>query len=145
MEQLKQLVDQYGLQQKVILKGLIEPHELQYLTRKALIGITLFENNGKSNYLSLANRFFDYIHAGTPQLCVDYPAYREINNTLQIAVVITDLSPENISQQVNGLLQDEHLYKRLFDNCLELRTQINWVNEKAILIEFYKNLFETVE
>jgi len=145
MEQVRSLISKYSVKEKVILRGLVEPNELRRLTQKALIGITLFENNGKSNYLSLANRFFDYIHAGTPQLCVDYPAYREINNTLQIAVVIKDLSAVNIAKQLNSLLTNEQLYRQLRSNCLELRQEINWEKEKQALITFYNELFKPVE
>jgi glycosyltransferase involved in cell wall biosynthesis len=145
MEQLKLLIKKYGVTGKVVLKGLIPPADLPGLTQKALIGITLFENNGQSNYLSLANRFFDYIHAGTPQLCVDYPAYTEINNQLQIAVVIKDLSPATIAQQINSLVINKTLYTQLRNNCFELRQQINWETEKQTLIQFYKKVFETIE
>lgn len=145
MKQVASLISKYHLEEKVRLKGLIEPQQLSQLTKKALIGITLFENNGKSNYLSLANRFFDYIHAGTPQLCVDYPAYQQINNILPIAVVIKDLSMENIARQLNELLHNDQLYNRLRNNCLSLRREINWENEKKVLIAFYKKLFETVD
>lgn len=145
MAQLKILIEKYGVAGKVVLKGLVTPSELRLLTQKARIGITLFENNGRSNYLSLANRFFDYIHAGTPQLCVDYPAYSEINNLMQIAVVTKDLSPENIAQQLNSLISNKTLYTQLRNNCFELRQQINWDKEKQSLILFYKKIFETVE
>lgn len=145
MEQLKALIKQYNVEDKVVLWGLVTPPELWQLTQKALAGITLFENNGRSNYLSLANRFFDYIHAGTPQLCVDYPAYSEINNQLQIAVMVEDLCAENIAAQVNNLVSNDFLYNRLRNNCLVLRQQINWEIEKEKLISFYKKLFDTVE
>ena len=70
------LIQQYDVADKVLLKGLVTPNELEIAYAKSEIGLSLFENGGRSVYLSLANRFFDYIHAGTPQLCVDYPAYR---------------------------------------------------------------------
>lgn len=145
MIQIRDLIEQYGVSDRVVLKGLIAPESLRLLTQQALIGVTLFENNGKSNYLSLANRFFDYFHAGTPQLCVDYPAYAEINNQQQIAVTITDLSPENIAQHINALLNDKALYNRLRNNCLVLRQQINWELEKKTLIDLYKKIFAAVE
>ncbi len=140
MEQLQLLIKKYGVTDKIVLKGMVPPAELRQITQKALLGFTLFENNGKSNYLSLANRFFDYIHAGTPQICVDYPAYAEINNQLQIAVVVKDISPENIAQQVNGLMANQLLYKQLHDNCLVLRQTLNWEAEKKTLIDFYKKI-----
>ena len=36
----------------------------------------LLENTGLSYYYSLANKFFDYVQAGVPQLCVDVAASR---------------------------------------------------------------------
>ncbi|MEP6746495.1 MAG: glycosyltransferase [Bacteroidota bacterium] len=145
MVQLKMLIEKYKVASKVTLTGLVTPGALRKLTQEALIGITIFENNGKSNYLSLANRFFDYIHAGTPQLCVDYPAYTEINNLVRIAVLTKDLSPENIAQQINGLIADKPLYTSLRNNCFELRQQINWEKEKRALILFYKKIFEPID
>ena len=145
MEQAKKLVGELRLTDKVIFRGLVPPTELLLLTRRAKIGLTLFENNGRSNYLSLANRFFDYFHAGTPQVCVNYPAYREINNNRQVAVVVTDLGPENIAETVNNLLDDNALYDRLRMNCLLLREEINWEKEKHLLARFYHKIFYPVE
>ena len=142
MDQVKLLIKQYNVADKVVLKGLVAPEELWELTQRALIGITLFENNGLSNYLSLANRFFDYIHAGTPQLCVAYPAYAEINNQLQIAVMVEDLAAETIARKINDMVSNRDLYSTLRENCLVVRQRINWEIEKQTLISFYKKIFE---
>ncbi|HET9057472.1 MAG TPA: glycosyltransferase [Chitinophagaceae bacterium] len=139
-EQAKQLVKQNNLEDKVIFKGRIKPEELRSITPKAYLGITFFENNGLSNYLSLANKFFDYIHAGVPQLCVGYPAYKEINNQFEVAHLIDDLSAENIATQLNFLLDNNVLYNRLRQNCLEARKVLNWQTEEKELITFYKKL-----
>jgi len=60
MTQAKRLVTTAGLGEKIFFKGRIPPALLVEYTRNAAIGITLFEKTGLSNYLSLANRFFDY-------------------------------------------------------------------------------------
>jgi glycosyltransferase involved in cell wall biosynthesis len=140
MQQARQLVADNGLQDKVIFKGKISPDELRAFTQLAYIGITLFENKGLSNYYSLGNRFFDYLHAGIPQLCVNYPLYKEINDQLPIAMLIDDLSPANIATQLNNLLKNEVLYKELQQNCLKLRQTLNWEHEEINLIQFYKKL-----
>jgi glycosyltransferase involved in cell wall biosynthesis len=140
MQQAKQLVAANNLADKVIFKGKIKPDELSLITQQAYIGITLFENKGLSNYYSLGNRFFDYLHAGIPQLCVNYPLYKEINNQLPVAVLIDDLSSTNIAAQLNNLLVNEVLYNELQRNCLKLRQTLNWQQEEKILIQFYKNL-----
>jgi glycosyltransferase involved in cell wall biosynthesis len=141
MQQAKQLVTANNLEDKVIFKGKIKPDELHVITQQAYIGITLFENTGLSNYYSLGNRFFDYLHAGIPQLCVNYPVYKEINGQLPIAVLIDDISSTNIAAQLNNLLTNAVLYNELQQNCFKVRQTLNWQNEEKTLIQFYKNLF----
>lgn len=140
MQQAKQLAAENGVIDKVIFKGYILPQQLQAYTLNAWIGINLLENKGLNNYYSLANRFFDYMHAGLPQLCVDLPSYREINEQYEIAVLISDLYPENIAKQINFLLEDETLYERLQQNCMRAREVYNWQKEEQKLISFYKQI-----
>ena len=142
LQQTEQLIQQQQLQEKVLLKGKRTPQELRAITSQAYAGITLFENNGRSNYLSLANRFFDYIQAGIPQLCVDYPAYRAINDQYEIALLIPDTSEEAIATGLNLLLTDAVLYERLKQNCRKAAEQLNWQEEEKILISFYKHILE---
>jgi hypothetical protein len=119
---------------------MIAPDELKKYTQLAYIGVTLFENTGKSNYYSLANRFFDYLHAGLPQLCVNYPAYKEINDVYKTAVLLDDLTPETISKGLNNLLANDVLYQELQNNCVEARKVLNWQMEEKKLVRFYKQL-----
>ncbi|MEP6615787.1 MAG: glycosyltransferase [Ginsengibacter sp.] len=140
LAEAKNLVRDHQLDDKIIFKGNILPKALREITRHAWIGITLFENTGLSNYYSLANRFFDYMHAGIPQLCVDFPGYREINEKYQVALLISDLSAWNISDQLNVLLNDEVLYRKLQKNCLVAREVFNWQTEEKKLVSFYQQI-----
>lgn len=141
LNECKKLINSYGLQDKVILKGKVLPAQLKSITKKALLGITFFENAGLSNYYSLGNRFFDYIHAGIPQLCVDYPAYQQINKEYRVAVLINDLSSKSIAQKINFILNDENLRKELKENCKKARQYFNWQCEEKKLIALYKTFF----
>ena len=140
INEAKKLVAENNLKDKIIFKGYFPPDELQSYTLNAWVGINLVDNKGLNNYYSLANRFFDYMHAGVPQLCIDFPAYLEINDQFEIAVLISDLTPENIGRQINILLEEESLYKRLQQNCMRAREIFNWQNEEKKLISFYKNI-----
>ena len=140
MQQVKILVEKYNVKDKVIFRGKVTPDELKKITASATIGITLFDREGLSNYYSLANRFFDYLHAGIPQLCADYPVYREINGQFEIGLLIADLSAENIARQINILLTDTALYEKLRQNCLGAKAVYNWQNEEKKLVAFYRNL-----
>ena len=141
MQQAKQLVADNNLQHKVIFKGKVQPDDLRAITRQAYIGVTLFDDAGLSNYYSLANRFFDYLHAGIPQLCVNYPVYKEINDKYHIAVLADDTSEKNLDTLLNNLLDNEFEYNELQQNCLKARQELNWQQEEKKLLQFYKNLF----
>lgn len=140
MSQAKALVAKEALEDKIFFKGRIPPDLLKNYTQNAAIGITLFEKTGLSNYLSLANRFFDYMHAAIPQVCVNYPAYKEINNKYEIAVLVDDLEADSIANACNRLMLDDNLYARLQANCLKAREEFNWQNEEKKLIAFYQRI-----
>ncbi|MGZ3844628.1 MAG: glycosyltransferase [Flavisolibacter sp.] len=141
VDECRELIEKFNLKDKVILKGKVAPRELRAITGSALLGVTLFENNGLNNYYSLGNRFFDYIQAGIPQVCVDYPAYKEINEEFEVALLISDLTPRSIANSVNSLLSDAALQEKLRANCQLARRVYNWQNEEKKLVRFYQRIF----
>lgn len=141
-EQAKELVTDFNLSDKVIFKGMVLPIDLKHITLNAYIGITLFEATGLSNYLSLANRFFDYMHAAVPQVCMNFPLYKNINDDLRVAVLIDDLNIQLLQQSINYLLSDINGYEAIQQNCLKAREKYNWQNEEVKLLNFYKTIFE---
>jgi glycosyltransferase involved in cell wall biosynthesis len=140
MDQAKQLIQDHGLEKKIIFKGPLKPAELRQMTQTAWCGITLFENKGMSNYYSLANRFFDYMHAGIPQLAMNYPAYLEINNMYTIAVLIDKPDIGQIADALNSLLNNMELYKTLQGNCQKASEHFNWQEEEKKLIRLYQTM-----
>lgn len=142
MKQLKLLISDHGLEQKVELKGMLSPDELRRIAGQAYIGVAVPEKEGLNQYLALPNKFFDYVHAGLPQVTVDYPEYRKMNKKWEVAVLISDLAPKRIAAALNNLLDDAVLHQRLRENCLIARESLNWQEEEKKLIEFYKTLFD---
>lgn len=139
-DQAVQLVDEFELHDKIKFEGYVEPITLREYTRNAYVGITLFTNQGKSNYYSMANRFFDYMHYGVPQLCVAYPEYQKVNQQFEIAVLLNQTDEDSIAQALNQLLEHEDLRKTLSQNCLKAREVYCWQKEEEKLIAFYKKL-----
>ena len=142
-KQCEDLIVKYKLQGKVILKGSVLPDELKPITKRALLGIALVENQGLNNYYSLANRFFDYIQAGIPQLCANYPAYQKINEEFEVALLIEDLSPESIAHAVNTILNDSELQNKLRTNAIAAGKKYNWESEEKKLISFYQQILSS--
>ncbi|MBS1616064.1 MAG: glycosyltransferase family 4 protein [Bacteroidetes bacterium] len=135
------LVQQAGLGEKVLFKGYVPPEELRRYTLGAYIGITLFVASSESNKLSLANRYFDYMHAGVPQLAMNYPEYAAINRQFEVAYLLDDARPAEIAGALNSLLQDEALYRRLQGACLKAREVYCWQQEAEQMLRIYEQVF----
>ncbi|HTR29648.1 MAG TPA: glycosyltransferase [Puia sp.] len=142
MPRARDLVRRHGLEGKIEFRGYVLPEELGTITRSAWCGITLFDRKGLSNYYSLANRFFDYIHAGIPQLAMNYPAYREVNNSYSVAVLIDEPGIREVADALNLILTNAELYHRLSEGCKQARLRYNWQEEEKILIRIFQRLLE---
>jgi len=141
MNQLKTLIKQNGVENKVELKGMLSLDELWKISQKARVGITIIENEGLNQYYSLPNKFFDYIHAAVPQVAMNYPEYQKINQEFEVAILLDEPDPERIAEAINNLLTNDVLYKRLKENCLLARKQLNWQIEQEKLLAFYQSVF----
>jgi glycosyltransferase involved in cell wall biosynthesis len=135
------LVNTYGLEQKIAFKGYVKPEELAAYTLSAYIGITLFVATSLSNELSLANRFFDYMHAGVPQLCMNYPEYAAVNAQYEVALLLDEVTPQTIAEALNKLLHDKACYARLQEQCLIAREVYCWQKEEERLLNVYARVF----
>ncbi len=140
LAQTRELITKHSLEDKVFLKGKLPPNKLREETERAYIGLMLVENNGLNNYLSLANRFFDYTQAGTPQICVDFPAYKALNEKFEVALLVHDLQSEPLAAQINKLIKDEALWSELQAETDKAKSVWCWEEEEKKLIEFYKKL-----
>ncbi len=142
MAQLKTIINNHCLNEKVIIKGKVSPDELNRITTEYYIGLNLVENTGLNQYFSLANKFFDYMHAGIPQVTMNFPEYKRVNDQFEVAILIDDLKPDSISEAINQLLMNDEKYAKLSQFCLEAKKIHNWENESKKLVQFYKNIFE---
>jgi len=140
MEKAKSLVKTFGVEEKITFKGKISPNDLWEITQKAYIGINLVEPLGLNQLYSLANKFFDYIHANIPQLTMEFPEYERINNEFEVALLIKSLHSNEIAENLNLLIHNKVLYNRLRQNCKEAALIYNWQNEELKLRNFYLNI-----
>ena len=142
MEQTKNLIRSNNLGDKVFLKGKLLPDQLDALTSKHYIGVNLVENIGLNQYYSLANKFFDYLHHFVPQVTMNFPEYKSINEQFEVAVLLQDLKEGTIADGINKLLQDSVFYKKLYKNCGIAREEFNWQKEEKKLLFFYNSLWQ---
>jgi glycosyltransferase involved in cell wall biosynthesis len=140
LPQLKQQAKKLGVFEKVTFLGFVPPEKLREYTCGAKIGLTLFAKAGLSHWHSLANRFFDYMHSGVPQIAMKYPEYISFNENNEVAILIDDIVPEKIAESINVLLSDSVLYTRLAKNARIAREHANWQAQEKVLLALYNRL-----
>ena len=138
-EALRHLVQTENLTDRVEFAGWIRPADLPAYTQKAWLGYNLLEEESRSYYFSLANKFFDYMHAAIPQLCPPFPEYLAINNQFEVAM-ICEPDSKSILAAIQKLLDASELYKKLQKNCRLAAKAYNLQIESNNLIRIFEEL-----
>ncbi|MCS6991052.1 MAG: glycosyltransferase [Chitinophagales bacterium] len=137
-QQLRALVQRLGVQEKVRFLGRIPPAQLPSLTRTAYVGVNLLSGPSLNYRLSLANKFFDYVHAAVPQVTMNYEEYRRHNEEFEVALLIDRTESHTVHQALMRLLTDLPLYQHLHRQCLLARQHWNWQQEQQKLLQLYR-------
>lgn len=137
-QKIKQLIKKNDLEEKIILKGMVLPNELAAITQNYYAGINLVEPLGLNQLYSLANKFFDYIQAGVPQITMNFPEYKKVNDEFEVAVLVDTVEVNKIENALNNLLSNDEQHQHLKQNCLLAREIYTWENEEVKLLHLYK-------
>jgi glycosyltransferase involved in cell wall biosynthesis len=140
VNQVQELIRKHKVEDKVVMTGMLKPSQLRRLTPMAFAGLTLFDQKGLNQYHSLANRYFDYIQAGIPQVCVGFPEYRALQEQFEVALLIEEPSTQGIADAMNKLLNDTVLYEKLRHSATVAGLQWNWNLESERLIGFWNEI-----
>jgi glycosyltransferase involved in cell wall biosynthesis len=119
MAELKKLVSENQLNDKVKFLGYVKPTELKAITQEAYIGLNLLQPIGLSYYYSLANKFFDYMQQGIPCISANFPEYQAINQAYN-CTLLSSCDVDDIAHSMNLFLNDDELYKRILSSIFIL-------------------------
>lgn len=141
MTQLKELIRENGVKDNVELKGMMLPAAMKAIAAQASLGLGFAEKEGINQFHALPNKFLDYMHAGLPQVAMNFPEYQKINSRFLIAVLVDDLSAESIATVVNETMQNKDLLETMHQNALRAREVYHWQSEEKVLLQLYQQLF----
>jgi glycosyltransferase involved in cell wall biosynthesis len=138
---LKEMVEDLGLQSQVFFMGRKSPEVLKMHTEGAFVGLNLLEPYSKNYYYSLANKFFDYVQAGVPVVTMNFPEYSALNAEYTVALLLEDCRAELLVKAVLKLEQ-ESLYRDLVAQMKEARKKWVWENEESKLLNLFVQYFK---
>ena len=139
--EIRRYIQKTRSEDRIYMCGPVSPSDLRFLTAACFAGITIFDAYSKNQYYSLGNKFFDYIMAHKPQVCVEYPEYQAILKQFPVAVPLVNTKPESIASSLNKLLSDPVLYDNLQNICKDASKVLNWESEEITLLGCWKKLF----
>ncbi|GAO43887.1 hypothetical protein FPE01S_02_09930 [Flavihumibacter petaseus NBRC 106054] len=140
LDACKALCRSLGLQHKVFFHEPVPPETLRKLTPYYWAGINLVEPEGLNQLYSLANKFFDYIQAGIPQVTMNFPEYQRVQQEQPVGILLGSTRSAEIARALNHLLEDTVVYEQLTENCRHASKTYCWENEEKHLLAVYQKI-----
>lgn len=138
IDDLKALVRQENLEDKVIFKGRRPYDEMMNFTYHADLGLTLDKDTNLNYKFSLPNKVFDYIHTTTPILASNVIEVATIVKNYEVGDVIENHEPLHIAEKIKAIIEHSERLEELRANCLKTAEVLNWENESQKLKEIYE-------
>ncbi|MFT6808876.1 MAG: glycosyltransferase involved in cell wall biosynthesis, partial [Saprospiraceae bacterium] len=126
-----------GNNSRIQFMGKKKPSELLPILRSSDVGVNLLEGSSLNYYYSLANKFFDYLQAGLPVLCMNFPEYSSITETYNCIYPVENLSNESLNRVLDSIDKESPSYREKKQQCKLAAATFNWEKEGARLLEIF--------
>ena len=136
--ELKKLTANLNLNDKVVFTGNLRFDELHDLTSRAKIGFSVEQGESLNYKYALPNKLFDYIQAGTPVVCSDFPEMRAVVEEYAVGEIFAGHHAESLAMLVKNMLDDKDKLNEYHRNCIEASKVLNWENEQKVLYGIYE-------
>jgi glycosyltransferase involved in cell wall biosynthesis len=137
---LRQAAKQSSASERIKFLGWLSPQEIKQYTANATLGINLLSATSESYYYSLANKFFDYMHAEIPGLHMDFPEYRNIINKYKIGLLVESLDTTVLAKTIQDFIKNSDQYHDAKQQCILAKHQYNWQIEHQKLHRILSDL-----
>lgn len=127
---------------KVDYFGFVERSKVAEILEKSKAGLVTFYP--EPNHINAQpNKLFEYMSAGIPVICSNFPLWKEIIEKNQCGVCVNPLDPKDIANGVNTILSDDLKSEQMGKNGRKaIETKYNWENEFQRLLSFYSNILK---
>jgi glycosyltransferase involved in cell wall biosynthesis len=138
--ELRELTTEKNVGEQVKFLGYQSPDALKRITPQAHIGLNLLEGTSLNYYYSLANKFFDYMHAGIPSVNMEFPEYAMILAQHPCGAMIEHCDAERIADAVRAICEDEPVYQDMVKAAQMASSHYQWGVEKKKLVEMFDDI-----
>jgi glycosyltransferase involved in cell wall biosynthesis len=134
---LHQLVEKYGLEEKIIFLPKQHPKDLPSYTAMADLGLSLDKDTNLNYRFSLPNKIFDYVSCGVPVLASNLPEVAKLVRGYELGVITESHDPEAIAEKILEA-RNNNLKTVLVKKMQSASKDLCWENESIILASLWK-------
>lgn len=120
--------------------GVVSREEVNRLYEKSIAGVLLYQP-AKNHFESQPIKMFEYMAAGLPVICSNYPLWKEIVEGNHCGICVDPLSPSEVSDAINYLDENrdkaEMMGKAGHKAVVE---KYNWNVEEIKLLKLYETI-----
>src|SRR5690625_2794797 len=114
----------------------------KYFEHNWLAGIAIFPPTEHYMQKELT-KFFEYMNAGLPIICSNFPAWESFIQTYKCGIVVDPYDPDAINDAIRYLLDHpEEAYKMGENGKQAVINELSWQEEEKKLISWYNELLQ---
>jgi glycosyltransferase involved in cell wall biosynthesis len=137
---IEKIIQEKKLTNKVMLLPRMPYLEMMQYTHLSDIGLTLDKDSNINYQFSLPNKVFDYLRAGIAIISSDLIELRKVIESTSSGILLENVSPECIAQEVNKLISNPEKLIELKTNAQVNASKYVWEEEVKALLEVYRNI-----
>lgn len=134
-QKLEKLVSELGLEQEVNFVGYVQKHSD---VLREIASAHLFCHPSSVEGFGMV--VMEAMACGTPYICSDIPALKEITNNGTGGIIFKEENPDNLAKNVIRLLKDRTLYDKCATNGREHAEKYNWKKIAETTEELYNKI-----
>ncbi len=138
-ERLERLAMRSGLADRVHFANFVPYAQVPAFIGSADVGIVPYEHCGLNHYLCSPSKLFQYITAGLPVACSDFPFLRRIVMGEGIGAVFDPADPGSIAEAIRSLTATD-VNQRAKARLSALGDRYSWEQEEGKLLSVYQSL-----
>lgn len=136
---LKPLVERLALTDRVIFLPPVPSSEVASYIASADIGVVIYRNSCRNNYLCAPNKLYDYCMAGLAVAGCDFPPVRAVIQEYRVGGMFNPENPTSIAAAINELLNDEIELANARRRTRGVSAAYNWESQARKLQQMYNS------
>lgn len=135
----KDLESNYAMlmSEKIEWRGQVSRDGVNQIYKESVLGLCLLLQD--PNYINaLPIKLFEYMAAGIPVVCSDFPLWRKIVEEAECGIAVDPYDDKSIIKVINMLLEDRQLAQNMGNNGRRgVLEKYNWATEEKKLLAVY--------